>query len=85
MIQQLLQSIVEILNKKTASLFFDKTFPSVVYGKDSKNPSKYKIVFEGKLRNIHNGLPCDIKNGTWVWVTIPSGNLKDMYISGLRK
>lgn len=81
----LLKSIGNFVDNKLQNLYHDKTFPTVIYGKNSDGT--YKIPREGSLYNVPNGLPIDLENGQHVWVTVPCGtkNLKDMYISALRK
>lgn len=81
----LLQVIETLIDKKLSKIWYDKTFPTVVYGKNEDGT--YKIPKDGVLYNVPNGLGVDLKNGQHVWVTIPCGekNFKNMYISGLRK
>lgn len=83
--KQLLEKAEKMLEEKLKKIWYDKTFPTVVYGKNENGT--YKIPYEGVLYNVPNGLGIDLKNGQHVWVTMPCGsrNLKDMYISALRK
>lgn len=81
MTKELLNAINIML--ETSKSHDDKTFSSVIYGKDAKT-EKYQIVYEGRLRNIQNSLPCELKIGQLVWVKIPYGRLRDMHICGLR-
>lgn len=80
MTANILKAIDEMI--RSTKLPHDKTFPAVVYGKDEKG--KYQIPYEGRLKSIHNALPCELKMGQLVWVKIPEGKLKDMHICGLR-
>lgn len=82
-LETIVDRVIQSINRKISTLPSDKTFPSVAYGKDENG--KYKIVFEGRLRNVQNALPCELKTGELVWVKIPEGKLKDMHICGLRK
>ena len=77
-VNKVIKSISETLNKQP----YDKTFTSVVYGKTEDG--KYQIPYEGRLRNVQNALPCDLKNGQTVWVKIPNGKLREMHICGLK-
>ena len=49
-----------------------------------KDGSNYQIPYEGTLHSIPNALPCDLSIGQLVWVKIPSGELRNMHICGLR-
>lgn len=82
--QTLLTSIEKILSDKLAAIYYDKTFPSVIYG--INDDGTYQIVREGHLYTVPNGLGTPLKMAQSVWVTIPGGNknLKDMYISAIR-
>lgn len=83
--QTLLTSIEKILSDKLSGIYYDKTFPSVIYGVN--NDGTYRIVQEGQLYTVPNGLGIPLKMAQSVWVTIPGGNknLKDMYISAIRE
>ena len=76
---EILDAIYEMI--KGMKFPYDKTFSSVVYGKTEDG--KYQIPYEGRLRNVHNALPCDLKKGQAVWVKIPNGRLRTMHICGL--
>ena len=78
----LLTSIEKILSEKLSTIYYDKTFPSIIYGVNNT----YQIVREGHLYTVPNGLGIPLQMAQGVWVTIPGGNknLKDMYISAIR-
>ena len=80
----LLKSTEKIIDEKLSSIYYDKTFPSVIYGKN--DDGTYKIVREGQFYNVPCVLGYELKVAQSVWVTMPCGtkNFKDMYISGLR-
>lgn len=82
--QSILNNIEKILEKKLSKIYYDKTFPSVIYGKN--DDGTYKIPYEGHLYSVPCALGIDLKVTQNVWVTIPCGqkNFKDMYISGIR-
>jgi len=80
----LIKSSETLIDKKLSNIYYDKTFPSVVYGKN--DDGTYKIIREGKMYNVPCALGYEIKTTQHVWVTMPCGanNFKDMYISGIR-
>lgn len=82
--QILIKTIDKLIDKKLLNLYYDKTFPSVVYSVNENGT--YKISREGHLYDVSCALGIDLKVSQSVWVTIPCGmkNFKDMYISGLR-
>ena len=75
----ILESVKILINSRKCRE--DKTFPAVVHGKDN---DKYQIPYEGTLHSIPNALPCNLSIGQAVWVKIPSGELRNMHICGLR-
>ncbi|MBD5497571.1 MAG: hypothetical protein HDR11_07375 [Lachnospiraceae bacterium] len=82
--QTLLKTIEKLLSEKLNTIYYDKTFPTVIYGVN--NDGTYQIVREGQLYTVPNGLGIPLKITQSVWVTMPCGNknLKDMYISAIR-
>lgn len=80
----LLKTIDILLDKKLSKLYHDKTFPSVIYGKNEDGT--YKIPYEGHLYNVPCALGIDLKVTQNVWITMPCGekNFRNMYISGIR-
>ena len=82
--QTFLKAIEKLLSEKLNTIYYDKTFPSVIYGVN--NDDTYQIVREGHLYTVPNGLGIPLKITQSVWVTMPCGNknLKDMYISAIR-
>ena len=80
----ILDTIERKLTQKLATIYYDKTFPTVIYGVNSDGT--YQIVREGQLYTVPNGLGIPLKVTQSVWVTMPCGNknLKDMYISAIR-
>ena len=81
----ILNAIDKVFQSKTATIFYDKTFPSTIYGKNEDGT--YQIIKDGYMYNVHNGLGTELDVTQNVWVTVPCGlkNLKDMYISAIRK
>lgn len=82
--QTLLKTFEGILENKLSKIYYDKTFPTVIYGVN--DDGTYQIVREGYLYTVPNGLGIPLKETQSVWVTMPCGNknLKDMYISAIR-
>ena len=82
--QTLLKAIEKLLSDKLNTIYYDKTFPTVIYGVNGDGT--YQIVREGQLYTVPNGLGIPLKITQGVWVTMPCGskNLKDMYISAIR-
>ena len=84
-IDTIIKQVTQLIETKTKKLYYDKTFPSVVHGKNENGT--YKIPYENYLYDVPCGLGVELKLGQHVWVTMPSGmkNFRNMYISGLRK
>ena len=80
----LLKTIETLIDKRLSKIYYDKTFPSVIYGKN--DDGTYKIPYECHLYNVPCALDIDLKVTQNVWVTMPCGekNFKDMFISGIR-
>lgn len=80
----LLKVMETLIDKKLSKIYYDKTFPSVIYGKN--DDGTYKIPYEGYLYNVPCALGIDLKVTQNVWVTMPCGekNFRNMYISGIR-
>lgn len=81
-INTLVGKIISSFDEKVKKIHCDKTFPSVVYGKNGNNT--YTIIKDMHKYNVPNGLGFDLKVTQSVWVTIPGNSFKDMYISAIR-
>lgn len=80
---QFLQAIQTMIENYTKKLYYDKTFPSVVYG--INDDGTYTIIKAGQKYNVKCAIPnADIKLGTSVWVKIPCNRLREMHICGLK-
>lgn len=80
---QFLQAIRTMIENYTSKLYYDKTFPSVVYG--INDDGTYTIIKAGQKYNVKCAIPnADIKLGTSVWVKIPCNRLREMHICGLK-
>ncbi len=74
--------IMTAIDEKIKALPYDKTFPAVIWGKEN---DKYQISYENQLRTISSSLEVDIAVGSFVWVKIPCGKLREMHICGIRR
>ena len=82
-VKTIVNEVLRAIESKNSQLYYDKTFPAVVYGKDEKG--KYLIPFEGRRRSVASGLTEELKEGQWVWVKIPNGKLREMHICNIRR
>jgi len=80
--QMLIKAIEKITDKKIANIRYDKTFPSIIY--KVNNDGTYQISKEGSLYTVPCSLGVQLKITQNVWITMPGGSFKDMYISGIR-
>lgn len=82
---ELSDSIIKIINtildKRLETLKYDKTFKSTVWGKN--DDGTYQISYMNQLYNVYNVLGTDLEPGQSVWVKIPSGIFRNMYICGV--
>ena len=67
----LLRTMEQIVDKKLPSSYFDKTFPTVIYGKNGDGT--YKIIREEIMYDVPNALGVELSIGQSVWVTVPCG------------
>ena len=82
-IDVLANKMISVVDKKISKLYFDKTFPSVVYGVNSDGT--YTIVKANQKYNVKCAIPgLSLGLGSNVWVKIPSGRMQDMHICGVR-
>jgi hypothetical protein len=77
----ILKSIDKVLEERLKNLKYDKTFKSVVWGKN--NDGTYQISYKNQLYNVYNALGTELKVGQNVWVKIPSGIFRNMHICGI--
>lgn len=81
--EEIVETVKIVADKYFKKLKTDTTFKSVICG---ENLGKYKIVYNNSEHTAYNGLSIEkLPIGTKVFVTIPSGEIKDMFISGLIK
>lgn len=78
----ILRAIDILLDKRLNSLPTTKMFHSPIYGVNEDGT--YTIVKEKNKYNVKNGLPTTLSLGQNVWIIIPNGVLKDMFICGLK-
>lgn len=77
----ILKSINTILEERLKDLRYDKTFKSTVWGKN--DDGTYQISYKNQLYNVYNALGTDLKLGQSVWVKIPGGIFRNVYICGI--
>lgn len=80
--EEIYKSVEILLESKLRKQSYDRTFLSVV--SEVHGNRTYTIMNEGQKHKVKCGIPLDIKVGTQVWVTVPCGDLKGMFISGVR-
>ena len=68
-----------MLEEFRRSLKFDKTFKTTIWGKNSDGT--YQISYMNQKYNVPNLSGINLQLGQSVWVTIPSGIFRNMYIS----
>lgn len=81
-VNTIVDEVLKAIDKKNSKLYYDKTFPSVVYGVN--NDGTYTIIKDKQKYNVKCALGTTLSLGTHVWVKIPCGRLHDMHICGLR-
>lgn len=77
----LVNKFKHLIEEHTSKLKFDKTFKSVVWGKNDNGT--YQISYLGQKYNVPNALGTELQLGQSVWVKIPNGILRHMHICGL--
>lgn len=82
MVDKLLDSVTTLIDAKLKKIKYDRTVPGVVYGKEG---NMYLVPYENSMKKLYCAIPYELEVGTLVWLTIPSNNLRNMYISGLRQ
>ena len=78
----IINSIEILVQKALRKQSYDRTFLSVV--SEVHGNGTYTIMNEGQKHKVQCGVPLDIKVGTQVWVTVPCGDLKGIFVSGVR-
>jgi len=81
-VNTIVDEVLKAIDKKNSKLYYDKTFPSVVYGVN--NDGTYTIIKDKQKYNVKCALGTTLSLGSHVWVKIPCGRLHDMHICGLR-
>ena len=79
--ENILKSINILLENKIKSLKLTQLFKTTIWGKN--DDGTYKISYMNQKYNVPNGLGVDLNVGQSVWVTIPSGIFRHMFISGI--
>lgn len=76
----LVQKMVSIAKNVSSNLKCDSTFKSTIWKINSDNT--YSISYKNKLYDVPNATAITLSLGQTVFVTIPSGIFRNMYISG---
>lgn len=73
----------KVVDKKLSAFKCDTTFKSTVW--KINDDGTYAISYKGQLYNVPNATKSSLVQGQSVWVKIPSGIFRNMYIDGLGK
>ena len=82
-ILNLMSEFSKVVDKKLSSFKCDTTFKSTVW--KINDDGTYAISYKGQLYNVPNATKSPLVEGQSVWVKIPSGIFRNMYIDGLGK
>lgn len=77
----ILKAIDILMDRRIDTIPMTKVFSSPIYGVNTDGT--YTIVKEKNKYNVKNGLASALSLGQNVWVMIPNGSFKDMFICGL--
>ena len=79
----IIKSIEILIQKALRKQSYDRTFLSVV--NEVHGNGTYTIMNEGQKHKIKCAIPnVELKAGQQVWITVPCGDLKGMFICGVR-
>ena len=78
----ILDAIDIIVEEKIKNIQQTKMFKSVIVSVNSDGT--YTIIKDKQKYDVNNGLGIDLTVGQTVWVMIPNGILRDMFICGIR-
>ena len=78
----ILDAIDIIVEEKIKNIQQTKMFKSVIVSVNSDET--YTIIKDKQKYDVNNGLGIDLTVGQTVWVMIPNGILRDMFICGIR-
>ena len=81
--EEIFKSVDILLERKLRKQSYDRTFLSVV--SEVHENGTYTIMNEGQKHKVKCVIPnIELKTGQQVWITVPCGDLKGMFISGVR-
>ena len=80
-ISNLLKEISKIIDDKIIKKQCDKTFKTTIWKINEDNT--YSINYKGQLYNVQNASGISLSIGDSVWVKIPDGILRNMYIESV--
>ena len=79
---EIIKTIEIMVNKEIKKIKADKTHLSII---TSVENGKYVVTLNGSEHKVKCAIPnVELKTGQQVWVTVPCGDLKRMFISGVR-
>lgn len=79
---EIIKTIEIMVNKEIKKIKADKTYPSIIASVEN---GKYVVTLNGSEHKVKCAIPnVELKSGQQVWVTVPCGDLKGMFISGVR-
>ena len=81
--EEIFKSVEILLESKLKKQSYDRTFLSVV--NEVHGNGTYTIMNEGQKHKVKCAIPnVELKTGQQVWITVPCGDLKGMFICGVR-
>lgn len=79
---KILDAIEILIEKRLEKLRLTYMFKSTIYAVNSDGT--YSIVKDKIRYNVKNGMGINFSVGKNVWIIVPNGELKDMFICGVR-
>lgn len=74
------KKISNLIDEKISNLKISKTFKATIWKTNSDNT--YSINYKGQLYDVKNAMGTPLVLGQTVWVMIPNGILRNMFIFG---
>lgn len=79
---EIIKTVDIMVKSAIKKIKMDKTYTSVI---TSVENGKYVVTLNGSNYTVKCAIPnVELKTGQQVWVTVPCGDLKGMFISGVR-
>ena len=77
------KKIITLIDEKLSKHKSDHSFKSVIWGKNSDGT--YQISYLGQKYDVPNGMGIDLDVGQTVWVVIPDGIFRHMFIYAIHR